>query len=429
MIFEILSTRKGPLSILNSSTKNSIVKNIKSSKNSTLILILGLLSAIGPFSIDTYISGFPSIAADFHVTIDTVSYSLSSFFIGISVGQIICGPLLDRFGRKKPLMIGLVIYALASMGCAVTKSVEMLIALRFLQALGGCVGIVAPRAIVRDIFPTHEMAKVFSLLILILGVSPIIAPTIGSYMIVAFGWQSVFWLQSSMGLLLLLVVIFYLPESKKADTSISMKPLPIINGFLNVLKEPQFFTYAFAGAVVSSGVYAYLAGSPSVFMKIFNITETQYGYCFGFIASGLIASSQINHFMLRSYSSTQIVKMILLAQSVFGLLLFLGSVFEYHSFYSMLFLIFLFISCQGFSQPNTTALSLTPFTKDVGSASALVGALQMGFAALSSGLVGRLGNGTSLPMTGVMASCSIAGLIIFSVGSRFLSRKMDVETG
>lgn len=391
------------------------------------ILILGLLSAIGPFSIDTYISGFPSIAADFHVTVDTVSYSLSSFFIGISIGQIICGPLLDRFGRKKPLMIGLIIYAVASFGCAVSQSIETLIALRFLQALGGCVGMVAPRAIVRDIFPVHETAKIFSLLILILGVSPIIAPTVGSHFIVAYGWQSVFWLQGFMGILLLLVVVFYLPESKKADATISLKPNQILNGFLNVLKEPQFFTNAFAGAIVSASVYAYLAGSPSVFMKIFNITETQYGYCFGFIASGLIISSQINHLMLRSYSSTQIVKTILLAQTTFGLLLFLGSVFAFHSFYSMLFLIFLFISCQGFSQPNTTALSLMPFTKDVGSASALVGALQMGFGALASALVGSLGNGTSVPMTGVMLSCSVIGLIIFSLGSRFLSRKVGVE--
>lgn len=161
-----------------------------------LILILGLLSAIGPFSIDTYLSGFPTIAADLHVTVDAVSYSLSSFFIGISLGQLIYGPLLDRFGRKKPLMIGLVIYVVASLGCAIAHTIEMLIIFRFLQALGGCVGMVAPRAVVRDIFPVSESAKIFSTLILILGVSPIIAPTIGSYMIVSLGWQSVFWLQS-----------------------------------------------------------------------------------------------------------------------------------------------------------------------------------------------------------------------------------------
>lgn len=163
------------------------LNNYMNNQRTILILILGLLSAIGPFSIDTYLSGFPSIATDLNVTVDDVSYSLSSFFIGISVGQLIYGPLLDRFGRKTPLIIGLVIYFVASMGCAMATSIEMLIGLRFLQALGGCVGMVAPRAIVRDSFPVEESAKIFSTLILILGVSPIIAPTVGSYMITAMG--------------------------------------------------------------------------------------------------------------------------------------------------------------------------------------------------------------------------------------------------
>lgn len=161
-------------------------------KQSLLILILGLLSAIGPFSIDMYLPGFLAIAANLHTSVDYVAYSLSSFFIGICAGQLLCGPLLDRFGRKKPLCVGLVLYILASIGCSLSKSVEVLIAFRFLQALGGCVGMVAPNAIVRDIFPVEENAKVFSLLILILGVSPILAPTLGSYIISTFGWPLVF---------------------------------------------------------------------------------------------------------------------------------------------------------------------------------------------------------------------------------------------
>src|SRR5215218_6410164 len=152
-------------------------------KRSLLIFILGLLCAIGPFSIDMYLPGFPTIALNLHTTVDYVAYSLSSFFIGICVGQLLCGPLLDRFGRKLPLCIGLVIYILASIGCSLSRSVELLIGFRFLQALGGCVGMVAPNAIVRDVFPVEENAKIFSLLILILGVSPILAPTVGSYIV------------------------------------------------------------------------------------------------------------------------------------------------------------------------------------------------------------------------------------------------------
>src|SRR5687768_7593751 len=157
-----------------------------------LILILGLLSAIGPFSIDMYLPGFPGIAADLNTTIASVSLSLSSFFIGISAGQLLYGPLLDRFGRKKPLYAGLSIYVLASVGCALASSVNALILLRLLQALGGCVGMVASRVMVRDIFPVEENAKVFSMLVLVIGVSPIIAPTAGGYITSAFGWHYVF---------------------------------------------------------------------------------------------------------------------------------------------------------------------------------------------------------------------------------------------
>lgn len=388
-----------------------------------LILILGLLSAIGPFSIDTYLSGFPTIAADLHVTVDEVSYTLSSFFIGISLGQLIYGPLLDRFGRKKPLMVGIVIYFLASMGCALANSIEMLIALRFLQALGGCVGMVAPRAIVRDMFPVHESAKIFSTLILILGVSPIIAPTIGSYMIVSMGWQSVFWLQAFMGVLLLLAVVFLLPESKEPDPTYSLKPTPIITSFWFVFRTPQFFTYTLAASLVSAGIYAYLSGSPFVFMKIFNVTEQQYGWIFGFLAAGLIMSSQLNNLMLRSFNSAQIIKTTLWTQSIIGVLFCVSSYMGWLNLYNTILFIFLFLCCQGFSFPNASALSLAPFRKEAGTASALMGAFQMGFGALAAALVGFLSNGTSLPMAGVMAGCAVFGLVILMLGLTNLERK------
>ena len=392
-----------------------------------LILILGLLSAIGPFSIDMYLPGFPTIAADLNTTVDRVSYSLSSFFIGICIGQLICGPLLDRFGRKRPLYVGLVIYIFASLGCALSNSVELLIGFRFLQALGGCVGMVAPGAIVRDSFPVKENAKIFSLLILILGVSPIIAPTVGSYVIATLGWHAVFIVLAIITALLLITVIFFLPESKQPDTSMSLRPQPILNNFLYVIKEPQFFTYAFAGAVAAAGLFAYLAGSPFVFMKIYKVTEQQYGWIFGLIAAGLITCSQLNNVLLKKYDSAQIIKTVLLVQTIIGLILYFGSVLGWLNIYSTIGLIFLFLSCQGFSFPNSSALSLAPFTREAGSASALMGALQMGFGALASALVGLINNGTTLPMTGVMASCALLGLIILSLGRKHLAYKCRIE--
>lgn len=399
-------------------------------KRSFLILILGLLSAIGPFSIDMYLPGFPSIAANLHTSVDYVAYSLSSFFIGICAGQLLCGPLLDRFGRKRPLCVGLVLYILASIGCSLSKSVEVLIALRFLQALGGCVGMVAPNAIVRDVFPVEENAKVFSLLILILGVSPILAPTVGSYIITAFGWPVIFIVLAVVTALILLAVIFWLPESKKADPTFSLRPKPILTGFVNVLREPQFTTYAFAGAIASAGLFAYLAGSPFVFMELYDVSEQQYGWIFAAIAAGLIGCSQLNNLLLKNFNSEQIIRVVLFSQSAVGLVLITGTSFGFLGLYTTIFLMFLFLSCQGFTFPNSAALAMAPFTKGAGSASALMGAFQMACGAIASALVGLFFNGTAVPMAAIMAGCSIAGFIILMIGRKrieYKARNEDVE--
>jgi DHA1 family bicyclomycin/chloramphenicol resistance-like MFS transporter len=377
-----------------------------------------------------YLPGFPAIAADLNTTIDHVSYSLSSFFIGICAGQLISGPLLDRYGRKPPLYAGLIIYVIASIGCAMSTSVDMLIGFRLLQALGGCVGMVAPSAIVRDVFPVNESAKVFSLLILVLGVSPIIAPTFGSFLISHFSWNAVFLVLAGIVVLLMIAVFFFLPESRKADPSLSLKPKAILGNFYTVIKEPQFYTYALAGAIAAAGLFAYLAGSPFVFMNLFKVSATQYGWIFAIIAAGLITSSQLNNQLLKKFSSEQIIKITLLVQSSIGIILFVGAVMNVLNLYSTIGLMFLFLSCQGFTFPNSAALSLAPFTKEAGSASALMGALQMALGALASAVVGMISNGTMLPMTGIMAGCALLGLIVLLLGKsriKAASRIEDVE--
>ncbi|MCW3115639.1 MAG: multidrug effflux transporter [Segetibacter sp.] len=388
-----------------------------------LIVILGLLSAIGPFSIDMYLPGFPSIAADLNTTVAKISLSLSSFFIGISFGQMLYGPLLDRYGRKKPLYIGLSAYFIASVGCTMATSADQLIWLRLLQALGSCSGMVASRAMVRDLFPVSENAKVFSLLMLVVGVSPIIAPTLGGYLSSEFSWHYVFGVLAVMSALILLAVHFFLPESKQPDPDFSLKPKPIINGFLGVAKEPQFYTYALAGSIASAGLYAYISGSPSVFMELYKVSEKQYGWIFAMVAIGLISSSQLNSFMLRKYKSEQIVVVALFCQSVIGMLLLTGTAMGFLGLYSTIILCFLFLSCQGFTFPNTSALSLAPFSKNAGSASALLGSGQMGIGALTSALVSYFNDGTAVPMTAIMASCAVTAFILLMAGGRIIRSK------
>lgn len=400
---------------------------MKKGERFILILILGLLSTIGPFSIDMYLPGFLAIAKDLHTTVDYVSYSLSSFFIGISFGQLFSGPLLDRYGRKIPLIVGLIVYIIASIGCALSTTIEMLIVFRLFQALGGCVSMVAPRAIVRDIFPLDENAKIFSLLILVLGVSPILAPTVGSYVIAAVGWSYVFYILAVVTLIIVIAVIFRLKESKAPDPDFSLKPQAIIGSFLTVLKDAQFSTYAFAGGIASAGLFAYLAGSPFVFMKFYGVTEQQYGWIFALIAAGLITSSQLNNVLLKRFTSAQIMKGVLLTQTLVGIALISGSAMNVLNLYSTIFLIFLFLSCQGFTFPNSAALSMAPFTKEAGSASALMGALQMGFGSLASAAVGLLNAETPIPMMSVMAACTIVGLLILMIGRRRIEYQVKKE--
>lgn len=390
------------------------------SQNKTFVIfILGMLSAIGPFSIDSYLPGFPSIAGDFGITVEQVSYSLSSFFIGISLGQLVYGPLLDRFGRKGPLMVGLNIYILGSIGCVLANSLEALVIFRFLQALGACVGMVAPRAIVRDTYPVHESARIFSALILVIGVSPLIAPTIGSFLVESFGWHSVFLFQALLVVVLLGGVYFFLEESKGPDPGHSMKPADVLKVYGKVISTRQFLIYSIAGALMAGGLYAYIAGSPHVFIELFGVSERQYGWLFAALAMGLIGSSQLNRWVLTKFTPSQVFRVSISVQASMAIILVLVSISGHLNFYNASALIFLYLSCQGFTFPNASALALAPFHKEAGSASALLGAIQMGLGALSAALVGILGNGTSLPMTGVIAGFAFLGLLIFWVGVRY----------
>ena len=219
-------------------------------------------------------------------------------------------------------------------------------------------------------------------------------------------------------------------RSKQPDPTYSLQPKPILQSFWVVLQQPQFFTYAVTGAISSAGLFAYLAGSPYVFMELFGTTEQQYGGIFALIAAGLITSSQLNNWLLKKYSSQQIVKATLAIQTIAGIVLFGATALGWLNLYSTIALIFVYLSCQGFNFPNSSALSMAPFTKHAGSASALMGAIQMGVGALASALVGLFIPHNALPMTGVMAACVLLAWVLLFFSTRkttFNARPEDVE--
>ncbi len=392
-----------------------------------LILILGLMSAIGPLSIDMYLPAFPSIAKGLNSSIDRVTLSLSSFFVGISIGQLVYGPLLERYGRKMPLYFGLSLYAVSALACATAVSVEMLILFRFFQALGGCVGMVASRAMVRDLFDVKDNAKVFSTLMLVIAVSPIIAPTLGGFISTYLGWRYIFVMLIIVIALILAGIYFLLPDSKGADANYSLQPKAILASFGSVLKNPQFLLYTFSGAVASAGLYAFISGSPYVFIEFFKQSQQHYGWGFAFVASGLIGSSQLNSFLLKKYHSDQIIQVALYFQSTVAIFLVASAIFGFATLVSTLLLVFLFLCCQGFIFPNASALSMAPFGHNAGNASALMGFIQMSVGAFMSAMVSVLHNQSLVPMTGVMAFCSITASLIYTLNKSKAVQKPSIQ--
>lgn len=399
--------------------------NDKPSRDHKVILIMGLLTAIGPLSIDMYLPAFSVIAKSLHTTVSEVTLSLSSFFIGISAGQLLYGPLLERFGRKRPLYAGLSFYILASVGCSLAQSVDVLIVFRLFQAIGGCVGMVAARAMVRDLFAVNENARVFSLLMLVVSVSPIIAPTLGGYITAALGWRYVFAMLIFVVLAILVGAYFFLPESKQPDPNFSLKPTPILRNFASVLKHPHFITYALTGAISYAGLYTYIGGSPNVFMEIFKVSGVQFGWIFAFIAAGLISASQINNLVLKRYSSEQVIGVASGCQSIIGLTFVCLTFLGWSNLFITVFLIFIFLACQGFIFPNATALALAPMGHNAGNASALIGAIQMTIGASASVIVSVFQNHTALPMAVIMTCCAVAAFTVFQSGRKFLIRSVD----
>lgn len=391
---------------------------VSSKKRFAILLTLGLLSAIGPFSIDMYLPAFGTIALDFNTTIEHIQLSLTSFFIGIAFGQLIYGPLLDKFGRKKPLLVGLLIYIGASLLCAFTKEPDHLIFLRFLQALGSCSGMVASRAMVRDLFEPREAAKVFSMLMLVIGISPIIAPSVGAFVLTNFDWHIIFVILAVLAFLIFLSVVFILPESYHGNKKMSLHPRNVISDFWRVFKNPTFILYAAVGGFASSGLYAYLSGSSFVLQRLFGLSEVEYGGAFALVASSLIIATQLNRILLNRWDSAAISKKASLFQASAGILLVTFALSGGMNLYVLLGLICLFLGSQGFIFPNTSALALAPFGRLAGIASALLGCIQMALGAVTSASVSFFHNGSMLPMVAVMcASASLACLIYFSVAN------------
>lgn len=380
-----------------------------------IILVLGALCTISPFSIDMYLPGFPEMAKDLNTPISTIQLSLTAYLIGIAIGQLFYGPLLDKYGRKKPLYAGLAIYILASIGCALSQSVENLIFMRFLQAIGGCAGMVSAQALVRDIFPVKKIAQAMALLVLVIAVSPMIAPTLGGFITASYNWHWVFIVLASLTAIIWVAAVIVLPAGALPDQSVSLQPKKVWKNYGEVLQNRQFLVYMLVGGIAGAAPFAYIASSADVFMNLYGLTEHQFGWLFGILAFAMIGSTQLNHLLLKRYSSQQIINFSLHYQVVTALVLMFGVYFNMLNLYSLIALMFIFLTAHGLNNPNTAALSMEPFSRNAGSASALLGSMRMAIGGIVTIVVSLFHASSALPMVAGMGFCALLGFFVLKV--------------
>lgn len=376
------------------------------------ILILGSLTAVGPLSIDMYLPAFPAMAESLGVAQGRIELSLAAFFAGLSIGQLIYGPVSDRFGRKKPLYFGLALYTLASVACALAASSDQLILFRLFQALGGCAGIVVSRAMVRDLFDHRESAQVFSMLMLVMGVAPILAPLAGGYILIFFGWRAIFWTLAACSILMAVIIALRLPETRQPDETVKFSR--IFQTYLDILRHRTFLGYTLVGAFAQAGLFSYITGSSFVFIEYFHIPAEHFGWFFGVNALGLIGMSQINAWLLRKDKQTpdQLMQKALIGLGVFGSCMAF-TVFMQWGLWGMMLPLFGFMSMMGIIFPNATAGALEHQKQRAGAASALAGTIQFSLSAMVAGSLSMMHATTPLPMAIILALCGITALTLF----------------
>ena len=377
-----------------------------------LTFMLGSLTALGPLSIDMYLPSFQAIARDLTASPAQVQLTLAVFFVALGIGQAFYGPLSDRFGRRRPLCFGLTLYVLASAGCALARSIEALVAWRFAQALGGCAGMVIARAVVRDRFDEREAARFFSLLILVTGLAPILAPSIGGQILVFFSWRAIFWTLAGFALVGFITATFVLPESLPPERRTEGGVATALRVYARLLRDRAFMRYALSGALVISGMFAYIFGSPFVFMQIYGVRPERFGWIFGAIALGLISASQLNRVVLARVAGARILSHALVVTAAAGAMLLVMAWTGVGGLAGLLGPLFVYIASLGFVLPNVIATALGPQGRNAGTASALLGTLQFGAGATVGALLGVLGDGTTVPMAGLIAGCGLSALLV-----------------
>ena len=370
------------------------------------LILMGALAALGPLAIDMYLPAFGAMAHDLGVPSGQVERTLASYLLGLSLAQIVYGPLADRYGRKPPLLLGLALFSIASIACALSQDIDHLTAWRFAQAFGGAAGMVIPRAVIRDHLETREAAQALSILMLVMGVMPILAPLLGGQAVTFGSWRTVFYIMSAAGVALWLAVALLMRESLAPDRRSPLVLGLIAGHFRLLLGHRGFMGYTLAGGFGTAGLFAYISGSPEIFISIYKIDPRWFGLVFGLNAASLILAAQVSARLLNRHTP---LRLLARAQATLVLMTLAALVLTLLGWITLPLLMLClmgFMASQGFVGPNSAALALAEQGPRLGVASALMGSMQMLCGALAGFAVSAWHTGTPLPLTTVLSLCA-----------------------
>ncbi len=377
-------------------------------RSRALLPLLATLMAFAPMSIDMYLPSFPSLMQSLKADASSVQLTLSAFLFGFGIAPLFYGPIADRFGRRPTLIVSSALYIGASLACALVNDVDHLIVARFLQALAAGGGPVVVRAIIRDLYDRNDAARMMSVMMVVVGVAPMLAPLIGGYVLVAFGWRAIFAILTGFGLVCLLLSTGVLRETLHQDNRRSLALGSALGGYWTLLRNRRYMGYVLTSSLLFAGMFAYLSGSPFVFIQVYHVPDQYYGLLFAINVMGMIGTATINSRLVRAHGPQKLLRAGIVVILVSFCAQLAVGLTGWGGLPALIAALFPMFCAMSLIAPNATACALQDFPHMAGTASALSGCLQFGVGAFSGALVGALYDGTALPMIAVIACCALA---------------------